>query len=492
MVLSMDRWVGKVAVVTGASSGIGAAIAERLVGEGLKVAALARRQVRLQVLANKLIGKKGKLYPIKADITKEEDILEAFKWVKDNLGPVHILVNNAGIVKFGISLTDGDAESWRDVFNVNVLGLCIATREAVRDMKANSTDGHVIQINSIVGHSVPNFPGMNVYPASKYAVTALAETLRLELNSSKSKIKISSISPGPVLTEILPDELKKIFNASAKTNNILDAEDIADSTIYVLSTPPHVQVIAQNVAALARRQVRLQVLANKLIDKKGKLYPIKADITKEEDILEAFKWVKDNLGPVHILVNNAGIVKFGISLTDGDAESWRDVFNVNVLGLCIATREAVRDMKANSTDGHVIQINSIVGHSVPNFPGMNVYPASKYAVTALAETLRLELNSSKSKIKISSISPGPVLTEILPDELKKIFNASAKTNNILDAEDIADSTIYVLSTPPHVQSPYVTYLLKVFGKFRFDVVTVQRLMGHIQELTIRPVVENFN
>lgn len=141
-------------------------------------------------------------------------------------------------------------------------------------------------------------------------------------------------------------------------------------------------------------------MAKKLSDKKGKLHPVKTDITKEEDILNAFKWVKENLGPIHILVNNAGVT-VASTLSDGDTEIWRNIFNVNVLGLSIATREAIRDMKANNVDGHIIHINSVAGHQVTGFPKLNVYPASKHAVTALAETLRLELLNAKSKIKIT-------------------------------------------------------------------------------------------
>ncbi|KAJ8916021.1 hypothetical protein NQ315_010889, partial [Exocentrus adspersus] len=241
MVLSMDRWVGKVAIVTGASSGIGAAIAEALVGHGLKVAALARRKDRLDALAQKLSNKKGKLYPIKTDVSKEEDILNAFKWVKENLGPVHILVNNAGILRFEL-LSEGSTQNWKDIFNVNVIGLCIATREAVRDMKANKVDGHIIHINSVGGHSIPDFPGLSVYPASKFAVRALAETLRLELMNLKLKIKITDLSPGPVDTEIFPEQMRAVFEKALKEKQVIEPENIADAVVYALSTPPHVQV----------------------------------------------------------------------------------------------------------------------------------------------------------------------------------------------------------------------------------------------------------
>ncbi|KAJ8929472.1 hypothetical protein NQ314_017852 [Rhamnusium bicolor] len=244
MVLSMDRWVGKVAIVTGASSGIGAAISEQLVKEGLQVVGLARRQERIEEQSKKLAGGKGKLHAIKADISKEDDVLKAFRWVKENLGPIHILINNAGIVQF-TSLSDGDTELWKKVLDLNVIGLCIATREAVRDMKKNNINGHIVHINSIAGHKVPNIPSFNIYPASKFAVTALAETLRLELNNAKSKIKITSISPGATETEFIESsninpaddgQLSKAFKT------VLKSEDVADAIIYALSTPPHVQI----------------------------------------------------------------------------------------------------------------------------------------------------------------------------------------------------------------------------------------------------------
>ncbi|KAJ3660775.1 hypothetical protein Zmor_005206 [Zophobas morio] len=241
MVLSMDRWTGKVAVITGASAGIGAAIAKQLVEEGLQVVGLARRSERVEDLAKQLEGKKGKLHAVKTDISKEEDILKAFKWVSDNLGPVHILINNAGIIQ-QTNLTEGDTEKWKKIFDTNVLGLCIATREAVKIMKANKIDGHIVHINSVAGHKVPNFPGLNVYPASKYAVTALTETLRQELNHLGLKIKITSVSPGLVGTEIFEANNSSITAEQLQKMNSLESEDIADSVLYVLSTPPHVQV----------------------------------------------------------------------------------------------------------------------------------------------------------------------------------------------------------------------------------------------------------
>ncbi|KAF2895027.1 hypothetical protein ILUMI_11149 [Ignelater luminosus] len=244
MVLSLERWVGKVAVVTGASSGIGAAISEALVTAGLKVVGLARRKEKVEELAKKLSGKCGKLYAIETDVSKPQDIIKAFDWIKNKLGPIHVLINNAGVYK-ATNLTDGDIDQWKETFNINVLALCTTTREAIKDMKANNVNGQIIHINSVAGHKCPEIPNLNVYTASKYAVTALAETLRQELVSMDSKIKITSISPGTVKTGLViaggnssDTDINRFFDAAPS----LEPRDIADAVVYVLSTPPHVQI----------------------------------------------------------------------------------------------------------------------------------------------------------------------------------------------------------------------------------------------------------
>ncbi|XP_060518418.1 uncharacterized protein LOC132697142 [Cylas formicarius] len=910
--MSLARWVGKVAVVTGASSGIGEAIAKKLVENGVTVAALARRDDRLNSLAKQLTGEKGKLYPVKCDVREEESIISAFREVRENSGPVHILVNNAGLTQV-TSLIDGDADKWRTIFDTNVMGLCIATREAVKDMKANKTDGHIIHINGTVGYKVLDIPKFNVYPASKYAVTALAETLRYELNGEGLKIKVTGIYPGLVQSEfaekgLLGENQDPHLAEVLKVLPKIYPSDVADSVIYVLSTPPHVQVsqlrlfavgdknnlkleiqakevkfedleacaeeylpsnsympttsqfltveggcgnrnivmapkqltrnqqfegrniyqtrcntnlslvsdptkeklilrplgevadplyrlafwysldaicsqrpscgwfrhsqsklyldengqltknvflseqfllkrschkgsvyfiaqtsgklltvkggcgntvislepkrLTQNqrfdfldgahitskcdptsivgladnnetlavkkndpadytknriglvtllfldyfkdpfvishsqskqyldengrltknlfltekfllkrfatkavlilsrkqaavnqnssrieqtglnsvivhienynfclygflvshtlleifkkihvklaltldamtspttttklltvkggcgntvislepkqltkkqrfgfldgthitskcdpnsivgsthmlifffkmaytlerwigkvavvtgassgigeaiarrlvsegliVVGLARRKERLESLEKQLKISKGTFHPVTCDISKEEDILNAFKYVKENLGYVHILINNAGIGVF-TSLTSGDSAIWRRVFEVNVLGLCIATKEAYQQMAENGVNGHIIHINSILGHkvsAVSDVYNANVYPASKFAVKALAESLKMELSYLKKKIKITNLSPGRVKTEILEaGNFAKELVDTAYKGETLYPEDIAECVVFALTTPPHV------------------------------------------
>nr|CAD7196673.1 unnamed protein product [Timema douglasi] len=237
----MERWSGKVALVTGASSGIGAAIAQELVRHGLKVVGLARRVERVEELAAGLKSAPGKLYAVKADISKEEDIIAAFDWIKKNLGGVDILVNNAGLVTTEVLSNIGDA-SWR-VLDVNVKGLCISTREALKSMKERGVnDGHIIHINSVLGHSLPSTMPVSIYHASKYAVTVLTEGLRRELVQLGSKTKITSVSPGLVETEIADALGPEIKERTYANNPFLQAKDIADAVIYTLGTPPHVQV----------------------------------------------------------------------------------------------------------------------------------------------------------------------------------------------------------------------------------------------------------
>ncbi|XP_011331599.2 farnesol dehydrogenase isoform X4 [Ooceraea biroi] len=235
----MERWAGKVAVITGASAGIGAAIARNLVKQGMIVAGFARRVEKIKEIADTLENSSGKLHPVECDITKEEDVIAAFVWVKNNLGPIGVLVNSAGITKES-SLIDGSLEDWQSVFNVNILGLCLCTREAVRMMRETAIeDAVIIHVNSLAGERVPFVPGFSVYPASKRAVTGLAQSLRHEL--AGTCIRVTNISPGLIATDFMASY--STFSAEAMAAMpTLDPDDVATAVIYVLSNPPHVLV----------------------------------------------------------------------------------------------------------------------------------------------------------------------------------------------------------------------------------------------------------
>ncbi|XP_055624431.1 farnesol dehydrogenase-like [Toxorhynchites rutilus septentrionalis] len=233
----MDRWIGKVAVVTGASAGIGSATVKKLIDSGLIVVGLARRVDRVEALKKKLDETdRDRLHAIKCDVSKESDIISSFRWIDEKLGGVHILINNAAVSFDTNLLTPGNTSMLRETLNTNVLGSVLCTREAFHSMKTRSVDGHIVYINSIAGHNVPAFPEFNIYPASKFAITAITETTRQELRMEGTKIKVTSISPGAVRTDMLP---KEGWAADIAT---LQPEDIADAIVYVLGTPPHVQI----------------------------------------------------------------------------------------------------------------------------------------------------------------------------------------------------------------------------------------------------------
>lgn len=230
----MARWQGKVALVTGASSGIGRAIALRLAREGMRVAACARRVERLNELPAEILK-------LGVDLRDEAQIAQMFERVRAEWGGLDVVVNNAGL-GHAAPLSNGSTAEWREMLDVNVLALSICTREAISDMRRRGDDGHVIHISSMAAHRVP--PGSGMYAATKFAVRALTEALRQELRHAGSKIRVSALSPGYVETEFAA-HYHKSEEAAKKTYGrfqVLAPEDVARSVVFVLESPPHMQV----------------------------------------------------------------------------------------------------------------------------------------------------------------------------------------------------------------------------------------------------------
>lgn len=144
----------------------------------------------------------------------------------------------------------------------------------------------------------------------------------------------------------------------------------------------------------------MQQLSTELADQPGKLWAFKADLTKEQDILDGIKWTTENVGPVSVLINNAGIIQ-KTTLHDGDTQMWKNVLDTNIMAVAIASREAIRIMNENNIDGYIININSVAGHVVIDMPILNIYSASKFALTSMTETLRFELARLKSNIRVT-------------------------------------------------------------------------------------------
>ncbi|ACB53262.1 probable short-chain dehydrogenase/reductase SDR [Crocosphaera subtropica ATCC 51142] len=231
----------KIALITGASSGIGEAIAHRLAEENYRLVICARRQEKLNKLTERLQVKNSEVLALNVDLRQEADIITMFNTIRDKWGGVDVLINNAGLGHKEPLMT-GETEAWREMLEVNVLALCICTREAIKDMSDRFSGGHIIHISSMSGHRVPLYSG--VYAASKYAVRALTEGLRQELREANKNIKISSISPGFVETEFA----EKYNNNKEKAKElysrfpVLQPQDIANAVYYILSQPDYVQI----------------------------------------------------------------------------------------------------------------------------------------------------------------------------------------------------------------------------------------------------------
>jgi NADP-dependent 3-hydroxy acid dehydrogenase YdfG len=237
--VSVSRLDGKVAVVTGASSGIGEATAEALAAEGATVVAAARREDRLSELVKRLEGNGSRAIAVQCDVTDEEQAHDLIRHAEEEFGRVDILVNNAGVMLLS-KIEKGLSREWRTMFEVNVLGLLYVTDAAVAIMKRQGS-GHVVNISSVAGRRVR--PTIGVYSGTKFAVNAISEALRQEV--IEDNIRVTVIEPGAVETELpdhITDEEAREGLGGLLELDILQPEDIANAVDYAVTQPERVSV----------------------------------------------------------------------------------------------------------------------------------------------------------------------------------------------------------------------------------------------------------
>ena len=231
----------KVALITGASSGIGYATSVALSKAGAHVAAGARRAERLKELEKEISASRGAEILIHdldvADRANCNSFVDAAvkKW-----GTVDILVNNAGLMPLSF-FKNNKFDEWEQMIDVNIKGVLYCT-SAVLPYMLQKESGHIVNLSSVAGRLV--FAGGTVYCATKHAITAFSEGLRIEF-SPRSKIRVTCIEPGTVSTELLEtitDESMSRFIEASKKMETLQAHDIADAIMYAVQAPRHVNV----------------------------------------------------------------------------------------------------------------------------------------------------------------------------------------------------------------------------------------------------------
>jgi len=231
----MGKLAGKVAVVTGASKGIGASISEHLAAEGASVVVnYASSKSGADAVVKRIEDKGGKATAVQGDVSKPEDIQRLFADTKTKYGKVDILVNNAGIYEFG-PLAAITPEHFHKMFDLNVLGLLLTTQAAVKLIGPEG--GSIVNISSIVGPMPVG--AAPVYSATKAAVDAITVSLSLELGPKK--IRVNSLNPGMVETEglhsagLVASDFRKMLESQTPLGRIAQPEDIAKAVVFFAS-----------------------------------------------------------------------------------------------------------------------------------------------------------------------------------------------------------------------------------------------------------------
>ncbi|MCU1286439.1 MAG: short-chain dehydrogenase/reductase [Acidobacteriales bacterium] len=231
----MGQLKGKVAVVTGASKGIGANIAEHLGAEGASVVVnYASSKAGADAVVKRITDKGGKAIAVQADVSKQKDIARLFEETKKAFGKLDVLVNNAGIYEF-LPLENVTTEHFHKLFDLNVLGLLLTTQEAVKFI--GNGGGSIINIGSVAG-SMPVRTGA-VYSATKAAVDAVTIALSKELGPKK--IRVNSLNPGMVETEgvrsagIAESDFRKMVESNTPLGRIAQPDDISGAAVFFAS-----------------------------------------------------------------------------------------------------------------------------------------------------------------------------------------------------------------------------------------------------------------
>ncbi|KDE58746.1 oxidoreductase [Halostagnicola sp. A56] len=231
---------GKVAIVTGASSGIGEATAKSLASRGASVVLAARREGELEALQTQIEADDGDALVVPTDITNDDDIDALVDATTEEYGRIDILVNNAGYMPL-THIADADRETLQTTIDVNLTGLITLTHAVIPTMLEQES-GHIVNLSSVVGRFL--MENGSHYNAAKAGVKMFGDSLRLDV--AADGIRVATIEPGSVATELLEhipdDEIKEGIEEYAAGLRPLQPDDIARTITFVVSQPPHVDI----------------------------------------------------------------------------------------------------------------------------------------------------------------------------------------------------------------------------------------------------------
>ncbi len=476
-----------VAVVTGASSGFGEAIARSLARDGFDLVLGARRFDRIEALSREIGGR-----AIRLDVAD----LASVRSFCAQVPSVDLLVNNAGGALGLEPLAESVDEHWDGMWDANVMGLMRMTRELLPKLEASGR-GHIVNMGSIAGFEA--YRGGAGYNAVKFAVRAISQVLRLEL--LVKPVRVTEIDPGLSETEFSlvrfagdTERAAKVYEGTIP----LKAPDIAEITAWAVTRPAHCNIdqvvirpLCQAQAALvyrgdatlglphppeggarpvavvtgassgigaaaarhlaragfevvlgARRLDRIEAIAREIDGRAAVL-----DVTDEASI----RTFAAQVPRANVLVNNAGIAIQRDPVAEMKAGDWTAMWRTNVLGLALVTREFIPKLEA-SGQGHIINVGSTVSAEV--LPGGAGYSSTKHAVRAITGTLRLELHGKP--VRVSEVDPGLVGTDFFmqrftgdPEQAEKAAGYVAGLTP-LSGDDVGDAVAFIATRPAHV------------------------------------------
>jgi NADP-dependent 3-hydroxy acid dehydrogenase YdfG len=234
---------GTVALVTGASSGIGEATARDLAARGAAVACAARRKDRLEALADRIAAEGGTAWVVEADLTDSDQAREAVEQAVRVLGRLDILVNNAGLLRRG-PFADGPVADWEQMIRLNLLGSLYCAHAALPHLLRAAQDGprqvaDLVNVSSLSGRTVRK--NSAVYNATKHAMNAYTESVRQEV--AGRRVRVSLVEPASVDTELFTPDVRRMNAVESRGGyQRLSAEDVADAIGYMITRPRHVAI----------------------------------------------------------------------------------------------------------------------------------------------------------------------------------------------------------------------------------------------------------